>query len=546
MVASRATDESVLHPAPASAALERSAHVSLTSDTSLVRDVRWIASASFAYLIAVIAAVLALNPYFSQTWDAVTFVNAGRALTTPAWAGLYELSRAERFWPYAYPPLHALVTAPFVALGAGFPDWLLVRVPPIIADIGVALLVYLIVANRTGEKKWGRLAFAVWLFNPVTFYDTAVQGHFEAEWLFFVVLAYWLAETRRGILFPSLALAAAFLFKQTAILFAIPYWFWLLKPGPERDLRSRLLKTAGSLALFAVPVILISLPFLLYSNDYFYMNVQYVADVPLQTQSWLVALSGVFGENFFLLNWSGALVFAAALLLSGFAIRRGASLWLTAVLICLVFFLLSKKVVGYYYAMLIPFALVELIPARRFGLLALMVVATAWIALSPYFASWADPAHWWVYALFGILNSILWLVLLVRLLFGAQSGTGEFGTSPSAARTLAFVSCDLFFISVGAALVQPFVNNPSSPIRAPLIPAGLESNATLAFLALCALVAAALAVANWLSRTIAPDGKIPRAAFALVLLFVPLYFLTFTLTKESTAVVELVLRSWGV
>ena len=276
MVASRASDESVLHPAPASAALDLSAHVSLTSDTSLVRDVRWIVSASIAYVIAVVAAVLSFNPYFSQTWDAVTFVNAARALSTPAWAGLYALSRADRFWPYAYPPLHALVTAPFVALGVGMPDWLWVRVPPIIADIGVALLVYLIVANRTGEAKWGRLAFAVWLFNPVTFYDTAVQGHFEAEWLFFVLLAYWLAETRRGILLPSMALAAAFLFKQTAILFAIPYWFWLLKPVPDRDLRHRLFELAGSLALFAVPVFLISLPFLVYSNDYLYMNVQYV------------------------------------------------------------------------------------------------------------------------------------------------------------------------------------------------------------------------------------------------------------------------------
>jgi hypothetical protein len=42
------------------------------------------------------------------------------------------------------------------------------------------------------------------------------------------------------------------------------------------------------------------------------------------------------------------------------------------------------------------------------------------------------------------------------------------------------------------------------------------------------------------------SGALPRAAWALVLIFVPLFFTTYYLTKESTAILEIALRSLGV
>lgn len=516
-------------------------------DSWIARDARWLAGVSLVYALAVITAVLTLNPYFSQTWDVVTFAHAARSFLSGAdWAGLYAQSRVERFWPYAYPPLHALVVAPLLAIGGAVPDWLWARVPPLLADLGVGVLLYSMVARRARERTLARLALVVWLLNPVTFYDTAVQGHFEAEWLFFVLLAYLLAESRRGIVPPTLALGCAFLFKQTSIIFAIPYWLWLVVQSDEKSLPRRVAPGLTSVALFTGAVLVGSLPFLLYSGDYLYMNLQYVAEVPLQTQSWLVALAGIFGPDFLLLRYSSLLVLLASVLISYLAIRRGAGLYLIAVLITLSFFLLSKKVVGYYYVMVLPFALIAFLPARRFGLLALLVATGAWISLSPYFASWANPDHLPFYAALGALNSLIYLSLFVYLWVSydqfpsPQIGEGVGGGA------LAFLSVALFLEAVAAAGLQPLVDSPTSPIRAPIIPPGSESSVLFASVAFVVILLAAFIFSLALTRGRARIVSLPLGALgAIALVFAPLYFMTFTLTKESTALVEIALRSLG-
>jgi hypothetical protein len=545
-------------------------------DFWLARDARWIAGMAVVYVLAVGAAALTLNPYFSQTWDVVTFAHAARSFLNGAdWAGLYAQSRLERYWPYAYPPLHALAIAPLLAIGGGVPDWLWARVPPLIADLATGLLLYSIVARRTRERALARLALAAWLLNPVTFYDTAVQGHFEAEWLFFVLLAYLLAELHHGILLPTLSLACGFLFKQTSLIFALPYWLWLVvstrqAAGPSAGLSYRLailkrfIPAAASVALFTIVVLLASLPFLLYSGDYVYMTLQYVADVPLQTQSWLVALAGIFGPDFLLLRLSSLLILFAGVVISFLSARLGSNLYLTATLIALAFFLLSQKVVGYYYVILLPFALIAFLPARRFGLLTLIVASTAYISLSPYSASWANPNHLPFYVALGIINSLLWLALFVHLwrdlplpLLAKErrvadspllekEGQGEVRTF-----ALAFLTVALFLEAVAAAVLQPFVNNPTSPIRAPIVPPGLESNVLLASIVFAAIILAVFVFAIVLTRgrATAIGGQaysyLPRGVFAVAIVLAPMYFLTFTLTKESTAFVEIALKSLG-
>ncbi len=509
----------------------------------LAHDLRWVIGVGLTYALAVIAAVLSLHRYFAQTWDVVTFAAAARSFWSADWAGVYAATRAAQTWPYAYPPLHAALIAPLLALDGLVPDWLLVRLPPLLADIGVGLLVYTLVARATASRNLARMGLVAWLLNPVTFYDTAVQGHFEAEWLFFVLLAYLLADSRRGLVTASLALAVAFLFKQVAILFAIPFWLSLALPLQEKGARG-FCRLVVSGIIFGIPVLLVSLPFLLYSSDYLYMNLQYVAEVPLQTQSWLVALAGLFGGGFWPLQHSTLLVALAAVAISFVARRRGLSLYRSAALIALAFFLLSQKVMGYYYVMLLPFALVELIPARRFRMLSLIIALAAWISLSPYFASWADQAHWPAYAALGTLNSLLWLATALALFRMPASGQAA-GGRDAAAWCLPVLSILLFVQALAAALVQPLVNNPTSPIRAPLVPPELAARSLAAF-GLALAIALAAAAILWLFARRGPyAGVPPRFAFLLALVYLPLYFLTFSLTKESTAAFELLLKSLG-
>ncbi|MBI4670316.1 MAG: hypothetical protein HY741_01435, partial [Chloroflexi bacterium] len=211
MVPTRASEERELTPplsprqmmvtslAPAA---ESGSQAIILTRALLRQEARWLGGIALLYFLLVVTTVLALHAYFSQTWDVVTFVNAGKSALSSDWAGLYAQSRADRYWPYAYPPLHAFVVAPFVAAAGTAPEWLMVRVPPLLFDVALGVLLYIIVAHKTRAQNLARLVMLVWLFNPVTWYDTAVQGHFEAEWLFFVVLAYYLtpspSPTRRG------------------------------------------------------------------------------------------------------------------------------------------------------------------------------------------------------------------------------------------------------------------------------------------------------------------------------------------------------------
>lgn len=507
------------------------------------------AASALLYAGAILLAALTLNAYFAQTWDVMTFIHAGRGLLDGNPFDLYAQSRGAQTWPYAYPPLYALVVA--AALRAGdvlrvLPDYVWARVPALLADIGVGIVLYVIVHRQSSNALLARLALLLWLFNPVTFYDTAVQGHFESAWLLLVLLAYAWFEERRGIVLPTVALAAAMLFKQVAILFALPMWLTLL---PRQPRWPRLL---ASLCLFALIVGAVCLPFLLYSDDFWYMNLTYVENVPVQTQSWLVGVLGLtraapsaLTSDFFLLRYQTVVTLLAACAIALVGARRGWSLYRTGALVALAFFLTSKKVMGYYYVILFPFLFAECLPKRRFALALAAIVATAWISLSPYYAPWSDPNHWWMYALLGTLNSLFFVWLGVHLWRGDLRFTFyAFMARWSNLRATLFISLGLFAGAACAAFLQPLAQNTSSPIRAPILAPGTEGGALVAFGALSVLLLIVLAL---IARGTRQSGEaLPRAAWGIALIFAPLFFSVYYLTKESTAIFEIALNALGV
>lgn len=500
---------------------------------------------AFIYTAAIILATLTLNPYFAQTWDVQTFIQTGYQIVDNNPFDVYAQSRAAQNWPYAYPPLHALVTA--IALGLGnliriFPDYVWARVPTILTDVGVAWLLHLIVARKTNDESLARAAALLWLFNPITFYDTAVQGHFESEWLVFVLLAYVWHDERRATILPAIALAVAVLFKQVAIVFAMPLWIGMLIELLHNYCHRSAVALISSLIIFAFVVILVCLPFLLYSDDFLFMNFTYVENVPVQTQSWLVAILGLTRDapnaltsDFFLLRYQTSVTILAVLFISFIAAQRGWHLYLTATLIAIVFFLTSKKVMGYYYVMLFPFLLATLVPRRQFNLIAIVLVATTYISLSPYYAAWTNHAHWWVYAILGIVNSAFFVWLGKTLTEdGGRRTEGE-------GRRLATVGFSFFAAAVFAALLQPLIGHNGSPIRAPIITPGIEANALIASGVLIGLMLITIAfLSRWASRS---ENKL---MWGVALLFAPLFFSVYTLTKESTAIFEIALKTLGV
>ncbi|MEW5717801.1 MAG: hypothetical protein AB1817_04170 [Chloroflexota bacterium] len=547
-------------------------HPSSFSAAAPSRAVFFTASA-LVYTAAIVSATLTLNPYFSQTWDVNTFIHAARTLSDGRPFDLYAQTRAAQTWPYAYPPLHAFVVALALFIGdltRVLPDYVWARAPVIAADIGVALVLFRIVLQKSNDETIARAAALVWLFNPITFYDTAAQGHFESAWLVFVLLAYVWFEDARPIALPALALALAVLFKQTALVFAIPLWIEILKAEIRR------MKDEGKfsfhpssfilhLFLFAIIIGAVCLPFLLYSDDFGYMNLTYVENVPVQTSSWIIALLGLtraapdaLTSDFFLLRYQTSVTLLAAVVVAFVAARRGWSLYLAATLIAIAFFLTSKKVMGYYYVMLLPFLLAEILPRRRFDLASITIVATSYIALAPYYAAWTNHMHWWVYAALGTTNSLFFVWLFWQTTADRRSPTADPSTPlPSAIaqdsaqdaavcrlRSAVMIALGLFTAATIAAWLQPLLPNNGSPIRAPLVAPGMETIALLMFAALIGLVVLALSVVRVLARL--TDARALIAAGSIVLIFAPLFFSVYTLTKESTAILEIALKMLGV
>jgi hypothetical protein len=291
------------------------------------------------------------------------------------------------------------------------------------------------------------------------------------------------------------------------------------------------------------------------------MNLTYVENVPVQTQSWVVALLALtrpardaMTSDFFFLRYGTVIAMLASLAISFFAARRGYGLWLTGALIAITFFLTSRKVMGYYYVMLFPFLLAEFLPRRRFGIILGSILLTSYVALSPYYAPWGNPDHIWIYALLGTVNSALFVWIFVRCmalpLTPTLSPTGRESQFPSPfqgesqgegwRRELLVITLGLFASAALAALMQPLAPNGGSPIRVPLIAPGAEPAVLAAFGALGALT---LVVLWALSRKL---GRVPRAAWVGILVFAPLFFVVYYLTKESTMIFEWLLQAMGV
>ncbi|MBI4789777.1 MAG: hypothetical protein HY782_22320, partial [Chloroflexi bacterium] len=196
---------------------------------------------------------------------------------------------------------------------------------------------------------------------------------------------------------------------------------------------------------------------------------------------------------------------------------------------------------------------VDCLPKRRFDLILIAFVATTWISLSPYYAAWSNPAKWWIYALMGAVNSVFFVWLFARLVAanGTRINADERGFFFSSAlirvsprpKTVLIVTLGLFAGAVSAAVVQPLIASTASPIRAPLIAPGMEWSAAVAFGTMIGLVAVALLLlSRWTGEFAGTRGI---GAWGIVVVFAPLFFAVYTLTKESTAVFEIVLKHLG-
>lgn len=99
----------------------------------------------------------------------------------------------------------------------------LIQLPSILADLGIAYLIYRIIAGykkiKTGyRKELAVLAVSLFLFNPVVWYNSSVWGQTDSIINFFALLAFYLLVSRK-ITWATLSFFVSLFIKASLLIF---------------------------------------------------------------------------------------------------------------------------------------------------------------------------------------------------------------------------------------------------------------------------------------------------------------------------------------
>ncbi|MFL5733540.1 MAG: hypothetical protein ACJ78Q_10095, partial [Chloroflexia bacterium] len=155
----------------------------------------------------------------------VDFLLRGLNPYTQQYTWVYEHQPGISNYPsYTYFPGGMFAEVPFYILGSGN-----VRLGLAVADIGTAVLIYLLARPRLGAWP-ARTVAAFWLLFLPGFQVALLLGVLDFFLLFWIALAVWL-YTKGWLLGSALAAAMAFSTKQYGFLFAVPWGVLLLRPA---------------------------------------------------------------------------------------------------------------------------------------------------------------------------------------------------------------------------------------------------------------------------------------------------------------------------
>ncbi|MBI4057159.1 MAG: phospholipid carrier-dependent glycosyltransferase, partial [Elusimicrobia bacterium] len=190
------------------------------------------------------------------SWDIHLFVDWSRALISKGILNFYG-----QVW-CDYPPgyLYFLwlvgllyrVLHPLLPGDALYP--FLVKIPPILADMGTAYMVYRWSGEEGGGEKKARFVSLLFLFNPAVWIDSAIWGQADSISAFWMVLgAYLLSKKETGAIWGGAFVGMAVLSKLQALLLVPLLVFWVLKNHSWRNSVSAALLALGSVILFSLP-----------------------------------------------------------------------------------------------------------------------------------------------------------------------------------------------------------------------------------------------------------------------------------------------------
>ena len=126
------------------------------------------------------------------------------------------------------------------------------KLPGILADLGISLIFYRFLKDLKSEKA-GKLAAALFAFNPAFFYNSSLWGQTDSLYALPLILSFYLLYRKKYVL-SILSFLLALLTKPTAFFVFLPFFvFWLKKV--------RLKDIYWSFVSFICVVLMLYLPF---------------------------------------------------------------------------------------------------------------------------------------------------------------------------------------------------------------------------------------------------------------------------------------------
>lgn len=131
----------------------------------------------------------------------------------------------------------------------------LAHLPAVIADVGLAYLVFKVIIDVSKKKELGYVAAVIFLINPIVWYNSAVWGQYDSVINFFAFSAFYLLLKKRTLL-ALVALALSLYIKISLAIFVPVFILLLLKQ--KISLKQIIKSTLVTAAIFSLVTLLFS------------------------------------------------------------------------------------------------------------------------------------------------------------------------------------------------------------------------------------------------------------------------------------------------
>lgn len=300
----------------------------------------------------------------------------------------------------------------------------LLKLPAMVADLGIGILLYCFGRQFTTKKR-SQVICALFLFNPLTFYNSALWGQTDATVNFFGLLAFYLLMRHR--LFWALAALATSLFIKASLAIYVPLFIVILLKQ-----KYQLKQTLWYCLLIGLTIFVVTLPFHQLSDPFWfirtYVNIVVFGSLNFATENafnlWalvfgiqpkVVATTPVLGLSATL--W-GYLIFLIVLIPSLYRQwRHNTVITMLENLVLLGFsayLFLTGMHERYLYPIFAPFALLTLFKPKYIWL----YVACSFIHLANLYNLWWAPTIDIIKYFMETTNIVTWLILGLFACYG--------------------------------------------------------------------------------------------------------------------------------